>query len=248
MTNVADGTRGDFTWLGHSAVEVRTPGGKRLLFDPWLENPRSPRGPETVDQLDLLLVSHGHSDHLDNSVDIARRTHPTWPCIHELSLLLDHESDTGDAEVIGMNKGGTVETRGLKVTMVGADHSCGDWVEGGISPRYLGEPVGFVVELENGFRIYHAGDTAVTAEMSLTAQLFQPDLAFLPIGGHYTMDPRGAALAAELLGVRTVVPIHFGTFPILSGTPDELRRALAERSLDIAVVSPEPGETVSFPG
>jgi L-ascorbate metabolism protein UlaG (beta-lactamase superfamily) len=232
---------GTFTWLGHAAIEVSTPGGKRVLFDPWLTNPRSPRGPGSVDQLDVLLVTHGHSDHLGDALDIARRTQPVWPCIHELSLQLAQDLAEGDAEVIGFNKGGTVDARGLKVTMVGADHSSGDWVEGVNGPRYLGEPAGFVVELEDGFRMYHAGDTHVTSDMRLTGELFRPDLAFLPIGGHYTMDPRGAALAAELLGVTTVVPIHYGTFPVLAGTPEQLRTELQARGLTVRVVAPEPG-------
>ena len=118
-----------------------------------------------------------------------------------------------------MNKGGTVEVAGLRVTMVRADHSAGDWNASDETTLYLGEPAGFVVELENGFRIYHAGDTAVFGDMALIRDLFRPDLAMLPIGGHFTMDPAGAALAAELLGVRHVLPIHWGTFPILAGTP-----------------------------
>ncbi len=247
MAEDAGGSRGSFSWLGHSAIEVRTPGGRRILLDPWLENPRSPRGPETVDELDVLLVTHGHSDHLSNAIDIARRTDPTWPCIHELSLLLGSELAEGDAEVIGMNKGGTVVSHGLRITMVGADHSCGDWVDGASEPRYLGEPVGFVVELENGFRIYHAGDTQANADMRLTAELFKPDLAFLPIGGHFTMDPRGAALATEMLGVTSVVPIHYGTFPILAGTPDELRDELRSRGSRVSVLAPEPGAVIPFP-
>ena len=108
--------------------------------------------------------------------------------------------------------------------MVPADHSAGDWNAGGETTLYLGEPAGFVVELENGFRIYHAGDTAVFGDMTLIRDLFRPDLAMLPIGGHFTMDPVGAALATELLGVRHVLPIHWGTFPLLAGTPAQLAR------------------------
>jgi L-ascorbate metabolism protein UlaG (beta-lactamase superfamily) len=131
--------------------------------------------------------------------------------------------------------------------MTPADHSAGDWNAGGETTLYLGEPVGFVVELEDGTRLYHAGDTAAFGDMRLIAELFRPDLAMLPIGGHYTMDPVGAALAVELLGIRHVMPIHYGTFPLLAGTPDQLRAALAARGLaDVTVHDLEPGATIRF--
>ena len=146
-----------------------------------------------------------------------------------------------------MNKGGTVEAGGIKVTMTHADHSAGDWNPGGETTLYLGEPVGFVVELENGFRFYFAGDTAVFGDMAPDPRAVRArQLAFLPIGGHFTMGPREAALAVELLGVEHVVPIHYGTFPILAGTPDQLRAELDERgSGDVQVHAPEPGGIVT---
>jgi L-ascorbate metabolism protein UlaG (beta-lactamase superfamily) len=134
--------------------------------------------------------------------------------------------------IIGMNKGGTVEAAGLKVTMVRAEHSSGDYYGGSETPLYLGEPVGFVVELEDGYRFYFAGDTDVFSDMRLIGERFRPSLAFLPIGGHFTMDPTAAALAVELLGVTDVAPMHYGTFGLLAGTPDQLRAALAARGLD----------------
>jgi L-ascorbate metabolism protein UlaG (beta-lactamase superfamily) len=143
-----------------------------------------------------------------------------------------------------MNKGGTVEAAGARVTMVRAEHSAGGPMEGGAT-IHLGEPVGFVVELEDGLRLYHAGDTDVFGDMALIRELHRPDLAFLPIGGHYTMGPTAAAKAVELLGVSRVVPIHYGTFDALAGTPDQLRGALKTRGLiDVQVISPEPGESV----
>nr|MBA2558025.1 metal-dependent hydrolase [Chloroflexota bacterium] len=205
-------------------------------------------GPETVDELDVLLVTHGHSDHLSNAIDIARRTHPSWPCIHELSLLLGSELAEGDAEVIGMNKGGTVEARGVKVTMVHADHSAGNWSTEANVPLYLGEPAGFVLELSDGYRLYHAGDTNLFGDMRLIGELYRPDVACLPIGGHFTMGPREAAVAVELLGVKTVIPIHYGTFPLLVGTPAELRQELEGRALkDVNVLELVPGDSVELP-
>jgi L-ascorbate metabolism protein UlaG (beta-lactamase superfamily) len=235
-----------FTWYGHSCVEVTTPGGKTILIDPWFGNPRSPKPAMAVERCDLLLVTHGHSDHLGEAIQIAARTRPAWPMIHEMSLWAARVVPGGSDAVIGMNKGGTVEAAGLRVTMTTADHSAGEWnAEGGV-PLYLGEPAGFVVELENGFRFYHAGDTAAFGDMRLIAELHAPDLAMLPIGGHFTMDPRAAALAVELLGVEHVLPIHYGTFPVLAGTPAQLREALDARGLDrVEIHTPEPGGSVA---
>jgi L-ascorbate metabolism protein UlaG (beta-lactamase superfamily) len=248
MGDGSGGGHGSFTWLGHAAVEVVSASGTRILFDPWLGNPRSPRAVESVDACDVLLVTHGHGDHVGDALQIAKRTHPVWPAIHEISLWLGDELAEGDAEVIGMNKGGTVQARDVRVTMVGADHSGGDWSDANSMPRYLGEPAGFVVELADGYRLYHAGDTAAFGDMALIRELFKPDVAFLPIGGHFTMDPRGAALAAKMLGVPAVVPIHYGTFPILAGTPDELRQELEARGAgNVSVLSPEPGEETPLP-
>ncbi len=242
-----------FTWYGHATVHVESETGTSILFDPWFGNPRSPATVERIERCDVLLVTHGHHDHLGalpgqirdaDALTIARRTRPAWPAIHELALWLETFDDLG-AEIVAMNKGGSVDVRGLRVSMVHADHSAGDFDAASGVPVYLGEPAGFVVELENGRRLYHAGDTALFGDMRLIGELYHPEVAFLPIGGHFTMDPVAAARAVELLGVSTVVPIHYGTFPILAGTPDELRRELADLDLgDVTVLAPEPGATV----
>jgi L-ascorbate metabolism protein UlaG (beta-lactamase superfamily) len=241
-----------FTWYGHSTVFVESEAGTAVLFDPWFGHPLATTGPQAIDRCDVMLVTHGHFDHLGaavgdlaaaDSLAIARRTRPAWPAIHELSLWLEAQK-TG-AEIVGMNLGGTVEVRGLRVTMVPALHSAGDWLPDTRDTIYLGEPAGFVVELENGRRLYHAGDTALFGDMRLIGEMYRPDVAFLPIGGHFTMDPTAAARAVELLGCATVVPIHYGTFPILAGDPDQLRTELADIGLDdVTVVSPGRGEAV----
>jgi L-ascorbate metabolism protein UlaG (beta-lactamase superfamily) len=233
------------TWYGHACVELRTAGGRTVLIDPWFGNPRSPRSAADVSACDLLLVTHGHDDHLGDALSIASRLRPAWPCIHEMSLWLARRLPGGSDQVIGMNKGGTVEAAGLRVTMTRADHSAGNWDGSAETTLYLGEPAGFVIELEDGYRVYHAGDTEAFGDMALIRELHRPDLALLPIGGHYTMDPAGAAMAVELLGVRDVMPIHYGTFPALAGTPDQLREALQARGLDgVTVHAPEPGGSI----
>jgi len=235
-----------FTWYGHSCVEVLTPGGQVILIDPWFGNPRSPRTADSIDRCDLLLVTHGHYDHMGEAVALASRLRPTWPCMHEMSLWLGRRLPGGADAAIGMNKGGTFEAAGIKVTMTHADHSAGDWNPGGETTLYLGDPVGFVVELENGFRFYHAGDTTPFGDMRLIRDLYRPEFAMLPIGGHFTMDPRAAALAVELLGVKHVMPLHYGTYPILAGTPEAWRTELDARGLtDVEIHAPEPGGSVS---
>jgi L-ascorbate metabolism protein UlaG (beta-lactamase superfamily) len=230
------------TWHGHACLEVATPGGRTILIDPWFGNPKSDRQATDVRACDLLLVTHGHSDHFGDALAIASRLRPTWPCIHEMSLWLARRLPGGADAVIGMNKGGTVQVGEIAVTMVGADHSAGDWNADGDTTLYLGEPAGFVVRLENGFTLYDAGDTSVFGDMRLIGELYRPSLAFLPIGGHFTMGPREAAIAVELLGVNDVAPIHWGTFPILTGTPEALREALDERGLTgVAVHGWAPG-------
>lgn len=228
------------TWFGHSAFLLKAPGGKSVLIDPWLENPKAPAGAKDIAPIDLILVTHGHSDHVGNTIEIAQRTKANVISIYEIALYLQK---SGVPNAQGMNKGGTMSVDGLKVTMVDAKHSSDLDVGGVVVPG--GEPAGFVVEFENGFRAYHAGDTAVFGDMKIIADLYKPQVALLPIGGLYTMDPREAAYACKLLKPKHVVGMHYGTFPVLLGTPAELRKYLPA-SMRKTVKELVPGQPVAF--
>ncbi|HSK15543.1 MAG TPA: metal-dependent hydrolase [Gaiellaceae bacterium] len=223
------------TWLGHSAFRLDSPGGKRVYVDPWLENPKCPEGEREPERVDLIALTHGHGDHVGETIELWKRFSPRVVAQVELHGWLEGKGLEEDA-TSAFNKGGTIDHEGIKLTLTDAKHSssCPDGT-------YAGEAAGIVLELENGTTIYFAGDTCVFSDMQLIGRIYEPDVAVLPIGGHYTMDPKEAAVALELLGVSRCVPCHYGTFPLLAGTPDELR-ALAP---DVEVLAPEPGETVT---
>jgi L-ascorbate metabolism protein UlaG (beta-lactamase superfamily) len=233
MANVA------VTWLGHAAFRIDSPNGKRIYVDPWLSNPKCPERERAPERIDILAITHGHGDHVGEAVELGTRFSPRVVAIFELASWLESEG-VEEASGGGMNKGGTQDVEGIKFTMTNAVHSGGFSGDG--VPIYLGEPAGFVIEFENGTKIYVAGDTAVFSDMHLIGRIYEPDVAILPIGDHFTMDPREAAVALELLGVRRCIPSHYGTFPLLRGTPDELR-SLAS---GVEILSPEPGETVEL--
>jgi L-ascorbate metabolism protein UlaG (beta-lactamase superfamily) len=227
------------TWLGHSTFIITTPGGKRIVTDPWLEgNPACPADRKRIDAADVILLSHGHSDHSGDVVSVARATGAPVVTINEARLWLEQK---GVKNVHGLNFGGTVSVAGLEVSLVPAVHTS-SVVENDVNV-YLGEPAGFVVKVETGQRFYFAGDTALFGDMKLIADLYAPEIAFLPIGDYYTMGPDAAALACEMLGIRQVVPMHYGTFPILTGTPDRLKALVEPKGIDVLVL--KPGETAS---
>lgn len=228
------------TWLGHATTKIETPQGKILLIDPWLEgNPSVPDDQKNQDRVDLMLVTHAHSDHMGDAVTVARKTKPTVISIFDFCSYL---AGKGIENCVGMNKGGTVEWHGIHVTMVDAIHSSGFEENGTYIPG--GSPAGYVIRFENGFTVYHAGDTDVFESMKLIGSRFHPDVALLPIGDHFTMGPRSAAEAIRLLNVTRVIPIHWGTFPLLTGTPQHLEREASDIA-GLKVIALKPGESVT---
>jgi L-ascorbate metabolism protein UlaG (beta-lactamase superfamily) len=228
------------TWLGHSAFAITSPNGRTILIDPWLENPKAPAGARDIADVDMILVTHGHGDHLGNTVEIAHRTNARVVAIHEIAL---HLGAQGLNRVEGINKSGSVVLDGITITMTQAEHSGA--MELGGELRIGGDPAGYVIRLENGFSVYHAGDTGIFGDMLLIAKLYKPDLAILPIGGYFTMGPVEAAMACTLLKPRFIVGMHYGTYPILSGTPNELRKHLPAGMKNRVRVL-EPGIPVAF--
>ena len=228
-----------FTWLGHGTWRARSAKHKEVLIDPWvMNNPVTPANLKTVDKCDLMLITHAHFDHIGDALEIAKVTKPKIITIAELGNWLGSKGVDGDSIIAG-NKGGTLEVDGIKVTLVHAEHSCGISDNGQI--LYGGEPCGLVIEFENGYTIYFAGDTDVFGDMALIAQLSKLDAAFLPIGDFYTMGPERAAKAVELLGVKTVVPMHFATFPVLTGRPSQLQELVGQ---GVKVLDVKPGDTI----
>ncbi len=225
------------TWLGHAAFRFDTPGGKRVYVDPFLSgNPKTPEAEKAPERVDVILLTHGHDDHVGDTVELWQKHKPALIAQIEVRGWLGGQGVDFDITQ-APNKGGTVEVEGMRVTLTNAFHSssAGDG-------SYTGESCGLVIELENGTKLYFTGDTCVFGDMQLIARIYAPDVAILPIGGHFTMDPREAAVARELRGVERCIPSHNGTVGLHAGTPGELREHL---TTSCEILAPEPGETVT---
>ena len=241
-------------WLGQSAMRITTPGGKVIMVDPWITtNPKTPAQYKTLDALgkiDLILVTHAHGDHLGDAVALAKKNNvPVWGPAglnQQLQTLGELTAELSPR----MNKGGTITPfPGIRITQTHAEHSSEMlWTNPATKkPETLaaGEPIGFIIELENGFRIYHMGDTALFGDMKLIGDYYKPDLVMMPIGGHFVMDPRDAAKAtSDFIRPKYVIPMHYGTIPQLKGTPQEYMDALGNYSAKVFPINP--GDKLRF--
>ncbi len=227
------------TWLGHSTFELRFPSGEVLVLDPWIEgNPAYPKGYK-IKKVDAIAASHAHYDHVNDLIPLAKEFSPKVVAIFETASWFEKK---GVKNTIGMNKGGTVDLGFVSLTMTHALHSCS--IKDGDELIYGGEAAGYVLTLPDGRRAYFAGDTALFSDMALIAELYAPELAFLPIGDHFTMGPHQAAHAARLLKVKRVIPMHYGTFPALTGQPEKLAQKLQKDAIKVWTL--QQGEPVEW--
>jgi len=214
-------------WLGHAAFEILLD-GKIILIDPWVTNPKSPIKAGDITKADYIFVTHEHGDHLGESIEIAKKTNATFVSIYEIAA---RAQEQGVKNVVGANIGGPIKLGDLTAFLVPAFHS--------------GLPTGVVIKGRET-TIYHAGDTGVFGDMALIGELYSPEIVLLPIGGHFTMGPLEAAKAVELIKPRIVIPMHYGTFPVISGNPEEFKKYVSERTPDVKVVVLKPGEKYEF--
>jgi L-ascorbate metabolism protein UlaG (beta-lactamase superfamily) len=255
-TVFAQGGKTEVLWLGQAAFRITTPGGKVIMIDPWLRtNPKTPAGfkaLESVGKIDLILVTHAHFDHFADAPDLAKMHNAPMYGPAGLGNTVDTLGILPAKLAPRFGKGGTIEpfgAGGVKITATRAEHSSElVWknpATGKNETHPGGEPVGYVLELENGFRIYHMGDTGLFGDLGLIADLYKPDLVLMPIGGHFVMSPKDAAIAVNrYLKPKYVIPMHYGTIPVLKGTPEEFKQALGNTATKVIV--PQPGEKVDF--
>jgi len=230
----------EITFCGHAAFAIKTPSGKVVLIDPFLNgNPACPEQLKQPKHVDAIFVTHAHGDHLGDTVALATKFGATVLAMVELAGWIGAQ---GVRDVVGINKGGSTIVAGVKVTMTHALHSSS--IHDGDATLYGGEAAGFVLAFDNGLRIYHAGDTCVFSDMKLIGEIYKPDIAMLPIGDFYTMGPEQGAFAIRLLGVKTVIPMHYATFPVLTGTPVKLRE-LTKDVAGLEIIDVKPGETLT---
>jgi L-ascorbate metabolism protein UlaG (beta-lactamase superfamily) len=226
------------TWLGHATVHVATAKGTSILIDPFIEhNPKFPKNYKLPEKIDLVLATHGHGDHIADLIPVATKHDTTVVGIVEV---VGWAQSKGVKKGVGVNLGGSWRFEDVTITMVEAKHSSS--IDDGGKAIYGGVPAGFVITVDNGPVLYHAGDTSLFSDMQLIRDLYQPEFGMLPIGDHYTMGPKAAAMAAKYLGLKTVLPIHYGTFPVLTGTPEELTKFLDGSGITVTV--PTPGEAL----
>lgn len=222
------------TWLGHATVHISTAKETSILIDPFIEhNPKFPKDHKLPEKIDLVLATHGHSDHIADLVPVATKYNATVVSIVEVT---GWAQSKGVKQAVGVNLGGSWKYQDVTVSVVEAKHSSS--IDDGGKAIYGGVPVGFVLTIENGPVLYHAGDTSLFSDMQLIRDLYHPELGMLPIGDHYTMGPRAAAIAAKYLGLKSVLPIHYGTFPALSGTPEELTKYLDGSGVEVKALVP----------
>ncbi|HLH39253.1 MAG TPA: metal-dependent hydrolase [Bryobacteraceae bacterium] len=230
----------EITWLGHGTYQFRLTTGEVILVDPWIDGNPSYPAKFSIDRLDVMLITHGHFDHVYDAVSLAKKFSPQVVAIFETARWLESK---GVKNVIGMNKGGTAMAGPIAATMTHAVHSCG--IQDGDKIVYGGEAAGYVVRLPDRRNVYCSGDTNVFTDMQLIERLYHPELAFLPIGDLFTMSPREAALACRMLNVRKVIPVHFGTFPPLTGRPEQLAELIRDLP-DTEVWELKPGQPVQW--
>jgi L-ascorbate metabolism protein UlaG (beta-lactamase superfamily) len=256
VRSMAPSTQTQLTWYGHSAFKLTTPAGNVLLLDPWLTNPVFEKGRDELDALkrvDLILLTHGHSDHVGNAVDIGKRTGAklvsTYDLAEAMKLVLGYPAEQAESDTTGAF-GGRLQLLNGDVTVwfMPAWHGSGIARDENSPPVYAGNPSGLVISIRGGPTIYDTGDTAFFSDMALVSNYNKIDIMLVCMGDHFTMGPIGAADAVKLVDPAMVIPMHYGTFPVLTGTPEELDREMKKRQLKAELRIMRAGETIALPG